>query len=244
MNISKTTAALAATLVLAALPAQLHAADKSDETVLFADDFNRADGDSVANGWVKTVEFGGDVILKDSAALFQPEDGDYEPRISHTFAEQTSGKFTASFRMDWRRDFEEVWGLYMQLGSSKAFKEKMSDDDHLNTGAAVNLVWGGSWAINSEEFAVFAHVAKGKFKKLANVNNNEAKETIVENPIVTIEVDMDKKTYTVSLAGKTYKDLAFDNDLPIDSIRFIAHKCRPDNFPHSSIDDVKIVKKK
>ena len=83
-------------------------------------------------------------------------------------------------------------------------------------------------------------VKDGEFRKLVVVNDAETPGSVVEKPKVTIQVDVDASTYGVTLNGKTYADLPFDNKGPIDTIRFIAHSCGNEGLPRSSIDDVVI----
>ncbi|MAT49567.1 MAG: hypothetical protein CMK32_00065, partial [Porticoccaceae bacterium] len=82
------------------------------------------------------------------------------------------------------------------------------------------------------------------FKTLFVVNDKKAKESVVEKAVVTIDVDVDAGTFSVTFNGKTYPDLPFDNKGPIDTIRFITNGCSGSGFSKSSIDDVIISKKK
>ena len=66
----------------------------------------------------------------------------------------------------------------------------------------------------------------------------------MEDPIVTVEVDLDSGTYAVSFNGKTYPEIPFDNKVPIDTIRFICNGCSKSGFARSAIDDVKIMRAK
>ena len=212
----------------------------AEEKVIFKDDFNREDSNKVDKGWKVKAGENSNVLLEDNAALFITTDEPGQPLLSHKFAEQAKGKFSVSFVMDWTRDYESDWGFYMQLGSSK----KMSDDaDAISKGTSVNLVWGGGISIDREDVAVFGYVKEDKVTVLTRLNDNEDEKTVVEKATVKIDVDMDSKTYSLTLNGKVHKSIKFTGDSPIDTIRFIAHNCNPDNFPKSSIDDVKITKK-
>jgi hypothetical protein len=214
----------------------------AEKKVLLEENFNRADSDVIGNSWKVTVGDSGVAKLDKESVLFEPEDEDFTPRIEHTFAVQTSGKFTVSFKMDWVREYETNWAFYMQLGDSKKIPAKMDYESDAGEGISVNLVWGGGEAIDSEEVAVFGSVKAGKVTKLAIVNDDEDEKSIVVDPVVTIVVDMDKSTYDVSINGKTYANQAFDNKGSIDTIRFIADKTNMSNFVKASVDDVKIVK--
>jgi hypothetical protein len=227
---------LAVIVVLSA--SHLYAEDK----VLFEDNFDRADSEKIDNGWTVNAENDAKALLKDKAAFFETTDEEYQPSMAHKFEEQTKGQFTVSFVMDWIRDYETDWGFYMQLGSSKTME--MAKVENQNKGVAVNLVWGGGFSINSEDISILANVKGEKVNKLTELNNSEEEKTVVKNTVIKIDVDMNSKTYAVTVNGKEYKKLAFDNDNPIDTIRFIAHNVNPSNFPKKSIDNVKITKKK
>ncbi|MCS5689901.1 MAG: hypothetical protein NZ659_14100, partial [Acidimicrobiales bacterium] len=84
----------------------------AEKKTVFKDDFNRSDADAVGQGWTSR----GEAVLKNKAALFKLEEGEFRPRIRHTFPVQERGKFTVSFRMDWLRKAEGTWRFYMQLG--------------------------------------------------------------------------------------------------------------------------------
>jgi len=74
------------------------------------------------------------------------------------------------------------------------------------------------------------------------VNDRADEKTVVEKPLVTIEIDIDAGTYSVSFNGQTYPDLPFDNKVPLDTIRFVCIGCGPTGFSKSSIDDVTITR--
>ena len=210
---------------------------------IFADDFDRDDAKKPDNGWALTAEYSG-AAIEDGALVFQPEDAEFEPNVSHTFPAQ-SEPFTVSFAFEWEREYEQVWAVYLQLGSSKDIPKKIESNEDMYKGIAVNLAWGGDYEIGHDgEYGILAHVKDGKFNKLAIIQDKEAEKTVLTDTTMTIDVDPKAGTYSVTVGDKTYKDLAFDNKVPIDTIRFIAHKVNPSNFTSMAIDDVEIVKKK
>ena len=211
-----------------------------DKKAIFKDDFNRADADSVGNEWSSK----GAAVLKDKAVLFRVKEEEFRPRIKHAFQVQKEGKFTVSFLMDWLRDSEGTWGFYMQLGNSEEMPKKLVYLDDLAKGIGVNLVWGGGELVDHQKPGSFGYSKDGKFKTLFVVNDKKIESSVVEEALVTIDVDVDAGTFSVKFNGKTYPDLPFDNEGPIDTIRFITNGCSESGFPKSSIDNVIISKKK
>jgi outer membrane protein assembly factor BamB len=207
-----------------------------DPGVLLKDDFNRADADSAGRGW--TNKGSTKAIIKDNALFFEMDDSYFEPHIVHAFPVQKKGKIRVSYLMDWLRKAEGTWSLSMQLGNSKEIPETIGVESNLAKGIAVNLQWGGGDQIGDP--GTLGYVKDGEFRKLVVVNDAETPGSVVEKPKVTIQVDVDASTYGVTLNGKTYADLPFDNKGPIDTIRFIAHSCGNEGLPRSSIDDVVI----
>lgn len=241
------TALLAVSLALPACQKTSSPAEASQKApitaadIIFTDNFNRSDSKDIGNGWVLNATNEGTAYIKDKAISFEPADEEFEPRVEHKFATQTKGKFSVSFKMDWVRDFENTWGLYIQLGNSKNIPKELED---LSKGISVNVAWGGSDVIEMDEVGVLGFFKDAKFSKLAIINDGEVKESVLKDSTIIIEVDMDSSSYTLSVNGKTYDNLPFDNEGPIDTIRFVAHLCNPSNFTKSSIDDVKVFKTK
>jgi len=87
-----------------------------DKKIVCKDDFNRADADTVEQGWASR----GEAVLKDKAVLFKLEEGEFRPRIRHAFPVQERGKFTVSFRMDWLRKAEAGQFALIRRGRSPA----------------------------------------------------------------------------------------------------------------------------
>ena len=214
----------------------------ANEKVLLSDDFDRKDNDDVANGWL-TIEENTELKIKDKKVLFESNDSDFEPRLSHKFPIQKAGKFTLSFQFDWVRDVELNWGFFIQLGDSSKIPEEMEFDTDPGEGMAVNLVWGGGSTLELDKVAVLSHIKDKKLKELTVVNDPEVEDSVIEDLTITINVDMDKGTYDVHLGEKSFKGLSFDKKVPIDTIQFMAHQSETGNFKKTSIDSVKIVKK-
>jgi hypothetical protein len=206
--------------------------------IILHDDFNRADADVVGSEWSSQ----GTAVLKGNAVEFTLKEEEFRPRIKRTFPLQKEGKFTVSFKMDWLRESEGTWSFHMQLGHSEALPRLLIYNTDLSKGIGVHLVWGGGELVNFQPAGSFGYLQGGKFKPLFVVNDLKNEQTVVKDPVVTIEVDVDAGTYAVTFNGKTYPDLPLDNKVPFDTIRFITNGCSKSGFSRSSIDDVKVTK--
>ena len=212
----------------------------ADGQVIFEDDFNRADAEVVGSGWMTS----GTAALKGKALHFQLDDGEFRPRASRTFPKWEGGSFKVSFRFDWLRKDEGTWGFYMQLGNSAEMPKSLIYERDLAKGVGVNLAWGGRDLIGGEEPGSFGYFKDRKFNKLFSANDSRRKETLVDNPVVTLEVDLDAGTYAVGFNGKIYPGIPLENKGPIDTIRFVTTGCSKTGFLKSSIDDVVVLEGK
>jgi hypothetical protein len=208
--------------------------------VIFQDDFNRADAKAVGNGWTTN----GSASLKDKALHFQLDDGEFRPRARRTFPKRNGGTFKVSFRFDWLRNNEGSWGFYVQLGNSAEMPKSLVYERDLTKGVGVNLAWGGRDPVGGEAPGSFGYFKDRKFNKLFMSNDSRAKDTLVDNPVVTLEVDLDEGTYAVGFNGKTYLGIPLENKGPIDTIRFVTTGCSKTGFLKSSIDDVIVLEGK
>ena len=206
--------------------------------VVFQDTFDRDDADAPGNDWVSV----GKVLLQGKAALFAGREEEFRPRLTHRFPPQKAGKITVSFVMDWLREAEKTWSFHVQLGNSAEMPRLLVHKNDLSKGVGVNLLWGGGEPVGAQPAGSFGSVKNGEFRPLFVVNDRADEKTVVEKPLVTIEIDIDAGTYSVSFNGQTYPDLPFDNKVPLDTIRFVCIGCGPTGFSKSSIDDVTITR--
>ena len=176
-----------------------------EDTVIWGDDFNRQDASDLGNEW-KCL---GETVLKDNAVLFKVKEEEFRPRIQRVFPVQNRGRFRVSFLLDWLRTSEGTWGFSMQLGNSAKIPRFLIREPDLAKGMGVNLIWGGGELVDFKESGSFGYLKSGKFHPLFVVNDAKVKKTVVEKPVVTIDVDVDSSTYTVKFNGKTYPDLPF-----------------------------------
>ena len=206
--------------------------------VVFQDAFDREDADAPGNDWMSV----GKVVLQGKAALFAGREEEFRPRLTHRFPPQKAGKITVSFVMDWLREAEKTWSFHVQLGNSAEMPRLLVRPKDLSKGIGVNLVWGGGEAVGVQPPGSFGSVKDGEFRPLFVVNDKADAKTVVDKPVITVEIDIDAGTYSVSCNGQTYPDLPFDNKVPLDTIRFVCVGCGPTGFSKSSIDDVKITR--
>ena len=194
--------------------------------LIFQDDFNRADAAVVENDWITN----GPAALKGKALHFQLDDGEFRPRARRTFAKREGGSFKVSFRFDWLRKNEGSWGFFMLLGNGAEMHKSLIYERDLTKGVGVNLAWGGRDLVGGEAPGSFGYFKDMRFHKLFLANDSRAKDTVVSDPVVTLEIDLDVGTYTVGFNGKTYPDLPLENKGPIDTIRFVATGCSKTGF--------------
>ena len=212
----------------------------ADGQVIFKDNFNRANSGSVGNGWITTES----VFLRDNALHFQLDDGEFRPRASRTFPTWEGGAFKVSFRLNWLRKDEGTWCFYMQLGNSSKMAKSLVYERDLAKGVGVNLAWGGRDLVGGEEPGSFGYFKDGNFHKFFSVNDAKRDDTVVENPVVILEIDLDAGIYALNFNGKTYPGIPLENKGPIDTIRFVTTGCSKTGFLKSSIDELLVLEEK
>ena len=210
----------------------------SDEMkLIFQDDFNRQNKEILDNEWISR----GAVTLKDQALNLKLKEEEFRPRTQRTFPAQNSGKLKVSFLFDMIRSSEGTWAFYIHLGDSKKMPKSLVYDHDLARGVGVNLGWGGGELVGFNKAGTFGYFIDKKFNPLFVCNDSKEKDTLVEKPVLTIEVDFNSSTFQVDFNGKTYKDLPLENEGPIDTIRFVANGCSTSGFSKSSIDDIHVL---
>lgn len=229
---------LLAFIVLAAVSAVGASMPAAAGEVVFQDTFDRDDADAPGNDWLSL----GKVVLQGKAAFFAGKEEEFRPRLTHRFPPQKAGKVRVSFVMDWLRESEKSWSFHVQLGSSDEMPRLLVRRQDLSKGVGVNLLWGGGEPVGVQPAGSFGSVKNGEFRPLFVVNDRADEKTVVEKPVVTIEIDIDAGTYSVNCNGQTYPDLPFDNKVPLDTIRFVCVGCSAAGFSKSSIDDVTITR--
>lgn len=208
----------------------------AEERVVFEDRFDRADAPTIGADWQSK----GKVVLKDNAVWFLAKEEEFRPRTQSRFPKQEGGQFTVSFLMDWMRESEGTWAFYMQLGDSETMAERLVYLDDLAKGIGVNLVWGGGDLVDGQPRGSLGYRHNGTFNPLSVVNDTQSPESVVEDPTVTIGINLDTGVYSVEVNKHSYANLPLGVSGPIDTIRFIANGCSATGFSRTSIDNVLI----
>jgi hypothetical protein len=191
-----------------------------------ADDFQRADSGTVGNGWVE-VETDSRTRIANGRLVFDAANDAFRPQIRHTFPAQSSGDLVWTFNLNFQRTGpENYYSFWMQLGQGSL----MSTSDPMERGVGANLIWGSpSHGLTTHEG--LGYVVDGKVTQLARVSGG--------NVPITVAVDLDRQTYSVSVGGQQVGNIPFTEPVSaIDTVRFFAHELDRVNFTLREIDSL------
>ncbi len=215
-----------------ALSICLMAGQASADVVLFSDDFNRPDSNTVGNGWMELdAESGAEVGIDSNQLRFvDTSDLNNRPVVYHTFPGAAAGQLTWSFMFDWTRSSSEgTYSVFMQLGSSAAMTDpSTSSPDIPDDGIAVNLVW----TVIGGTHEMLAYSLDGTYTPLTQISG-----------LTDIEVvaDLVSQTYSIIVDGVMVQGgIQFDNAVSIDTVRYVANQVNENNFSSRNFDDVLI----
>jgi hypothetical protein len=194
----------------------------SASEILFADDFDRADGPVVGNGWVESELAQARVEVASQVLFFvDTSDAVNRPQVLHAFPQVTDGILWWEFDFDWQRvGSEGTYRLFMQLGDGA----RMSADDQ-DAGVGVNLIWS----------------------RLGRVHESLGYRTAVRDTGVvqirglthlTVIADVDAQSYEVRVDDVTVAVAPFHNPVALDMVRFLADAVNERNFTGKSFDAV------
>jgi PKD repeat protein len=192
---------------------------------LLSDDFNRADNATLGNGWDEVEATGASVeVSADRLTFSHTADQINRPMAVHSFAKVTSGKIVWEFDFDWTRtDDEAAYRLFMQLGDGALMTTANQD-----AGVGVNLIWtqiGGT-----EERLGYRR--GGNATALATVSGPTR---------ITVVADLDTHTFGVAIDGAAVASgLPFDQNVPLDTVRFFADEVSDVYFSGRSFDTLDI----
>jgi hypothetical protein len=193
--------------------------------VIFADDFNRADSDTVGNGWGE-VEAAGAVASLQGSRLCVPDSSDVinRPLIKHTFTQVSSGLLEWQFDFDWDMTANEFgYLLYLQLGEGAS----MSDSSDHN-GVGIDLRWG--WLNTVHETLYYRDNTAGY-----------SLGTLTGAHTLAVLADLDNDTYSVKVDGVTAgSDPPFRHAVNLDTIRFGASDLNEQMFAGRCFDNVSL----
>jgi len=110
--------------------------------VFFQDNFERADSDTVGNGWTEVDgSASAEAGVYEGRMNFTYNDDAWQPIVSHTFEKQSAGiiQWNFTFAFD-RVGAEGNYRVYLQLGDSSLMVAP-STETNIRTGVGVNLGW-------------------------------------------------------------------------------------------------------
>jgi len=213
--------------------------------MLLYDDFNRADSNTLGNGWTETDSGAGAEASIDNNELdFAADDNDYQPIVSNTFTKQTSGKITWSFIQEFERTGAEgAYEVWLQLGDSATM---VSPATSITTGVAVNLRWGDDTNGFTDEEG-FGYYDGSSATQIAVVSGYDGYNT-GGFAYVTVTADLDANTFDLSVTGDglisgtgSATGVAFDNNVDIDTVRICFHEIGNTNMGTMDMDHMVII---
>jgi hypothetical protein len=197
-------------------------------SALFSDGFERKNSDKLGRHWTE-LESRSKARVQDQGVVFEAFDDNYRPMIAGRFQQQAVGTLVWEFDFDFRRiGPERSYSFWMQLGSGS----QMDLDDPTASGVAINLLWGGpDQGLDTHEG--FGYISRGVVAQLIEVSGKQR---------VRVEADLGTKTFTLSVAGEVVEDIPFNRDVPLDTVRFFAHRLNHKNFEGRMVDEVVVTR--
>lgn len=203
--------------------------------VIFSDDFNRPDSDTVGAGWTVLEDGSTDIDIFNNSLHFDVTTGSLEnrPMAYHTFSTVSSGTLYWTFDFSWSAnpDYFDVlndYKIYMQLGDSSSMTYDINDPE-LDEGIGVNLVWGDILGI--DEYLAYINGGYTGLALMSGSNNIE------------VLVDLDADIFSLKIDSFTANGLPLAGGiLSIDTVRFYTYGTNPTSlyFNPRSFDNVLI----
>jgi thrombospondin type 3 repeat protein len=209
-------------------PADPQSVPPGGSIALFEDNFQRADSGTVGNGWVE-VQSSSYTRISNERLVFNADNDSFRPLIRHDFPAQSSGDMVWTFTLNFQRTGpEEYYSFWMQLGAGAL----MSNNNPMEQGVAVNLIWGSpSHGLTTHEG--LGYVVDGNVTQFAEVSGGSVP--------ITVLVDLDGQTYSVNVGGQQVANVPFAEYIStIDTVRFFAHELSRVNFALREIDNVEV----
>ncbi|MCA9991964.1 MAG: hypothetical protein KDE29_13295, partial [Anaerolineales bacterium] len=190
--------------------------------VLFEDDFNRSDSNTVGNGWLESNPSNTQTAIQSNRlCVTDASDVVNRPLVKHTFTAVSSGLVVWQFDFDWARNrSDDDYLVFMQLGNSGA----MSDDNQ-DSGVAVNLVW---------------QRVNGVQETLSYRPGNNALTTISGSATIMVLLDFDAGTYDVFVDGNLQASAIPLGTSSIDTVRFFTSLLNERRFSGRCFDNLTI----
>ena len=194
-------------------------------TELLNDSFNRSNSTKIGNDWVETEENNAFISLISQSLYFaDTTDKTNRPMASRSFQKVSDGVLEWNFDFNWTRiGSEKDYKLFMQIGDST---QMLTTDQ--NAGVAVNLVWTPIGVVHQ----MLGVIKSGEITSV-NLLKGLNKIKVIAN--------FNTKTYNIEINDILVKsDIVFDNDVPIDTVRFFTDGLNEVNFSGRSFDNVLI----
>jgi hypothetical protein len=141
----------------------------ADETQVFwmADLFNRANSNTLGNGWSDPSATGTDFAIADNTLRVNyAAGGNLQPEVSKSFdaisADTPWQRWALHLGMRWTAlDAASHWAVGMQLTAASSDGPISTDPDYPNEGAGVSLAWGGGSELGGLPDATLSAVGGG-----------------------------------------------------------------------------------
>ncbi|HYX36474.1 MAG TPA: choice-of-anchor D domain-containing protein [Oligoflexus sp.] len=196
---------------------------------LIYDSFQRAASTTVGNGW-KEIEATATGASVDGQQLkFETQDNVVQ--VKNSFSLQKTGFLTASFYLDLQRtgSLPTDYQLRFQLGRC----DLMDNDSSNDSGVAVNLLWGGINSGMASENSLGYRLANGNNTTLGTLNSAHA--------LISIEVNLSTNTYTITSPLGTTGSIAFQNNVSVDCVKWVARNINSQEFTRRGVHHLKII---
>jgi hypothetical protein len=198
---------------------------QNNTNIVFTDDFNRPDSDTIENGWIEFEASEAQVgIQGDQLCFLDTSDAVNLPIAQVSFQQITAGEVLWNFDFDWTHvSIEDTYRLFMQLGEASLMSENNQND-----GVGVNLIWTRVNRVH--ETLAYRH---------SGTNNALSQVSGLSN--LSIMANLDTKTYEVSVGGSLIQGgIPFDNSVNLDTIRFFTDSLNEVNFSGLCFDNLSI----
>jgi len=195
-------------------------------TVEMSENFSRSDSETVGNGWTEVEQDSDYAVIEDNALRLESNNETSSPILYKSFNEISTGHLEINYSFTADRGPEKYFGIYFQAG--KGLEDDVSDNKE-----AVNLIWGSpSFGLDNQ--AGFGYVNGNTVTEMTTFNDT------LKN--INILIDLDNRTYTVTIDGISYENIAFDNNVnSIDSLRIYLSEVHSGNVEDIYFENIEII---
>ena len=189
-------------------------------TILFEDNFNRSNSNSVGNGWSENEPSSNSVRIQNSRLEFyRPGDASNRPYVYHTFTSVSSGQVTWEYTLLWERTGSDTnYRVNMVLGNRSGSTVQ----------PGVHLVW--------------ARIG-GRNERLGYVTGSGDTSIMTLDYQATIRVvaDVTARRYNVYVDGNLRaSNIPFENNVNLNAVAFYTDRVNDSGFNGRWFDNVLI----